>query len=71
MDYKKATSLLPVGIVKVEGEFERGDIIRLKDEKGQTFGLGKVQYDARTATELAGQQGQKPLVHYDYLYLLP
>jgi glutamate 5-kinase len=71
MDSKKATSLLPVGIVSVEGDFERGDIIRLKDEKGEAFGLGKVQYDAITARELAGKQGQKPLVHYDYLYLFP
>lgn len=71
MDSKKATSLLPVGIIKVEGDFERGDIVSLHDESGHSFGLGKVQYDAQTASNLAGQQGQKPLVHYDYLYLYP
>ncbi|MFP4294043.1 MAG: glutamate 5-kinase, partial [Cyclobacteriaceae bacterium] len=71
MDSKKATSLLPVGILSVKGDFERGDIILLKDEKDQAFGLGKTQYDAITARELAGQQGQRPLVHYDYLYLFP
>ncbi len=67
----KASSLLPVGITRVEGDFERGDIVSLHDESGRSFGLGKVQYDAQTANELAGQQGQKPLVHYDYLYLFP
>lgn len=67
----KASSLLPVGVVKVEGDFERGDIIGLKDEQGVDLGLGKVQYDAKLAIELAGQQDQKPLVHYDYLYLFP
>ena len=71
MDADKATSLLPVGITRVEGDFERGDIVSLHDESGRSFGLGKVQYDAPTATKLAGQQGQKPLVHYDYLYLFP
>ena len=71
LDSDKATSLLPVGIVKVEGDFERGDIVSLHDTQGRSFGLGKVQYDAQTAKALAGQQGQKPLVHYDYLYLFP
>lgn len=68
-DSQQATSLLPVGIVKIEGEFERNDIVELKDEAGEPFGLGKVQYDADRARELAGSQGQKPLIHYDYLYL--
>jgi glutamate 5-kinase len=71
MDSDKVTSLLPVGIFKVEGDFERGDIVSLRDTQGRSFGLGKAQYDAQTAKELAGQQGQKPLVHYDYLYLFP
>lgn len=70
-DAEKATSLLPVGIIRVEGDFERGDIVSLHDESGHVFGLGKVQYDAQKANALAGQQGQKPLVHYDYLYLFP
>ncbi|WP_277481908.1 glutamate 5-kinase [Catalinimonas alkaloidigena] len=68
---ERATSLLPVGVVKIEGEFERNDIINLKDEAGQSFGLGKAQYDAERARQLMGNQGQKPLVHYDYLYLFP
>lgn len=69
LNARQATSLLPVGILKVEGDFERNDIINLKDEAGQLFGLGKAQYSASEARERMGSQGQKPLVHYDYLYL--
>ncbi|MEK6478118.1 glutamate 5-kinase [Catalinimonas sp. 4WD22] len=71
VDSRQATSLLPIGIVKVEGEFEKNDIVNLKDESGHTFGLGKAQYDAESAKQLMGNQGQRPLVHYDYLYLFP
>ncbi|WPP49996.1 glutamate 5-kinase [Catalinimonas niigatensis] len=65
----QATSLLPIGIIRIEGDFERNDIVHLKDEAGKSFGLGKAQYNATQARELMGNQGQKPLVHYDYLYL--
>ncbi|WKN29721.1 glutamate 5-kinase [Porifericola rhodea] len=67
----QATSLLPIGIIRIEGNFERNDIVQLKDEEGHSFGLGKVQYGAKRAKELIGSQGQKPLVHYDYLYIFP
>ncbi len=65
----KASSLLPIGVTRIEGNFEKSDIIQLKDELGQAFGLGKAQYGAEQANEWMGSQGQKPLVHYDYLYL--
>jgi glutamate 5-kinase len=65
----KATSLLPIGIVAVEGEFAQGDIIRLLSEEGQPVGLGKAEYGAIKARERLGQPGQRPLVHYDYLFL--
>jgi glutamate 5-kinase len=65
----KASSLLPVGVVKIEGEFEKGDLVRLVDESGQTLGLGLAEYGAEKARERLGQHGQRPLVHYDYLFL--
>jgi len=65
----KAISLLPVGVVAVEGDFEKGDIIRLLAEDGRAVGLGMAEYDATTARVRLGQQQQKPLVHYDYLFL--
>jgi glutamate 5-kinase len=65
----QATSLLPVGIVAIEGEFAKGDLVRLTDEAGQALGLGIAEYGADKARERLGQHGQRPLVHYDYLFL--
>jgi len=65
----KAASLLPVGIVKIEGQFEKGDIIKVKNEKGKDIALGVAQYSSKKAREFIGKQGKKPLIHYDYLFL--
>lgn len=65
----KVTSLLPIGVVAVSGEFTKGEVIRILDESGRKVGLGKAEYSARVAQEKLGQNKQKPLVHYDYLYL--
>jgi glutamate 5-kinase len=65
----KATSLLPVGIVQIIGDFQKGDIIRLMDEQEKQIGLGIAEYDAGKARERVGQKNQKPLVHYDYFFL--
>ena len=65
----QATSLLPVGIVRIEGDFQKGDLIRLADEAGHALGLGLAEYGADKARERLGQHGQRPLVHYDYLFL--
>lgn len=65
-----ATSLLPVGITKIEGEFEKGDIIKIKGEKENDIGFGRAQYDSSKAKEYLGQQGKQELIHYDYLYLI-
>src|ERR1700761_7419738 len=67
---KKATSLLPVGIVNILSDFKKGEIIKLIDEKSELIGLGIAEYGADKAQESIGQKKQKPLVHYDYLYLL-
>ena len=65
----KATSLLPVGIVKVLADFNKGEIIKLVDEHDKLIGLGIAEYGSDKAKERVGQKNQKPLVHYDYLYL--
>jgi glutamate 5-kinase len=67
---KKATSLLPVGIVNILSDFKKGEIIKLIDENSELIGLGIAEYGADKAQESIGQKKQKPLVHYDYLYLL-
>lgn len=65
----KIISLLPIGIISVKGEFSKGDIIRISDEKGEKIGLGKAEYPSPIAIEKIGQKNQKPFIHYDYLYL--
>lgn len=64
-----AISLLPVGVVKIEGEFKKGDIIRILDENGQEIGLGQTKYGSKKAESVIGQKNQKPIIHYDHLYL--
>ncbi|MDB5116324.1 MAG: proB [Mucilaginibacter sp.] len=66
----KATSLLPVGIVNILSDFKKGEIIKLVSEENDLIGLGIAEYGADKAKESIGQKNQKPLVHYDYLYLL-
>ena len=65
----KATSLLPVGIIGIQSDFKKGEIIKLIDDNNGLIGLGIAEYGADKARESMGQKNQKPLVHYDYLYL--
>jgi glutamate 5-kinase len=65
----RATSLLPIGLVDVLTDFKKGDIIKLVDDSDKLIGLGIAEYGADKAREKIGQKNQKPLVHYDYLYL--
>ncbi len=65
-----ATSLLLIGVVDVKGSFEKGDIVKIADEQGGLIGWGKSQFDATKARTEAGSKNVKPIVHYDYLYLV-
>lgn len=64
----QANSLLLVGVIDVEGEFSKGEVVQLKYQ-GQVFGLGKSYYASAQAQALQGQSGKKPIIHYDHLYL--
>lgn len=66
---EEAASLLPVGVTGISGNFSKGDIIRIKDENGEKLGLGKAAYGSKTARLKAGLSNQKPIIHYNYLYL--
>jgi glutamate 5-kinase len=66
----KATSLLPIGVVDILADFKKGEIVKLVDEHNKAIALGIAEYGADKAKESIGQKNQKPLVHYDYLYLL-
>ena len=70
LDSNRLASLLPVGIVRLEGKFERGDVIQIRGPDNVVIACGRAQYDHEQATDKLGQQGHKPLVHYDYLYLV-
>lgn len=65
----KATSLLPIGVVEVRGHFHGGDIVRIIDEKGQMVGWGKSQVASDKIKTGIESKKQRPIVHYDYLYL--
>lgn len=69
LNSNKAVSILPVGITRIEGEFEKDDIVRIMDDKGKQIGVGKAGFDSDEAREMIGKHGLKPVVHYDYLYL--
>ena len=65
----KATSLLLVGVTHIAGDFEKDDIIKIINEKGETIGVGCAGYNSIEAQKLIGCRDLKPMVHYDYLYL--
>jgi glutamate 5-kinase len=69
LESEKIVSLLPIGIISISGEFSKGDIIRIIDEKGEKIGLGKSEFNSSTTSLVLGQKNQKPFIHYDYLYL--
>jgi glutamate 5-kinase len=47
-------SLLPSGVVKVEGEFAAGDAVAIRDLEGREFARGIVNYDSREIARLRG-----------------
>ncbi len=65
----RATSVLPVGVTAVEGDFKRDDIVRVIGPDGAVVAYGRVACDSAKARATAGQQGARPLIHYDYLYI--
>ncbi|QVQ51939.1 glutamate 5-kinase [Spiractinospora alimapuensis] len=74
-------SLLPAGLVKVEGEFTAGDPVDLVDEDGRVWARGLVNYDATEIPHLMGRSTrwlsrelgpayEREVVHRDDLVLL-
>ncbi|MCH5225391.1 MAG: glutamate 5-kinase [Muribaculaceae bacterium] len=64
-------SLLPIGAIGIEGEWEEGDIVSIYDEeKDKCIAIGKANLSSLEAGESLGKHGKKPLVHYDYLYIV-
>lgn len=65
----KATSVLLVGVTGIQGDFEKDEIVRIINEKGEQLGVGCAAYSSEEAIPLIGKRDLKPLIHYDYLYL--
>ena len=49
------SSLLPAGSTRVEGAFERGDLVSLTDSRGNVFARGLVNYASTDLTRIRGR----------------
>lgn len=47
-------SLLPVGVVRVTGHFDRGDLVLCEDDGGREIARGLVNYNADEAAQISG-----------------
>ncbi len=56
---KQGKSLLPAGIKKVEGSFQRGDVVVLYDERGFLVGKGKVNFSSEEVRKIIGKKGKE------------
>ena len=65
----QVVSLLPVGVIAVKGQFNKDDIVHIVAPGNQVIGVGKSSYSSNQISELMGKHDQKPVVHYDYLYI--
>jgi glutamate 5-kinase len=78
---KRGTSLLPAGIVGVEGEFERGDAVVVRSRDGRELGRGLCAYSSADARAIAGHKsgeieailgyrGRDEMIHRDDLVVV-
>ena len=56
---ERKASLLPVGLVRVDGEFSRGDVVEIRDGSGRVHGRGLINYDAGDCRQLIGRQSSE------------
>ncbi len=65
---EKGSSLLPVGIVTVKGEFERGDTIFIEGPDGREIARGIARYGSDDLTHIKGQHSTDigETLGYDY-----
>lgn len=77
---KSGGSLLPVGVVRVEGNFDVGDVVEIVNEKGELVGRGIVNYSSSDLEKISGHrssdlkkilgyEGSKVVVHIDNMWL--
>jgi glutamate 5-kinase len=77
---RRGKSLLPAGVVRVEGAFARGDAVIVRGLDGAEIGRGLVAYDAEDADRIKrmssadillilGNPGRTVMIHRDDLAL--
>ena len=77
---RAGSSLLPVGVIQVIGNFRRGDVVTLVDGTGRELGRGLAEYSDEEAQALVGcrsenieerlgYRGRSVMVHRDDLVL--
>jgi glutamate 5-kinase len=49
-------SLLAIGIVRVEGEFSKGEVVAMVDQSGRELARGLTNYSSREAVSIAGKR---------------
>jgi glutamate 5-kinase len=55
---RKGSSLLPVGVKRVNGKFDRGDTVKVVDSAGNEIARGLVNYSAADLSRIAGKQSR-------------
>jgi len=77
---RSGKSLLPAGVVRILGQFERGDTVLIENADGVEIARGLVAYDVEEARKIIGQQtsdievilgypGRSVMVHRDDMVL--
>ncbi|HEY3766215.1 MAG TPA: glutamate 5-kinase [Gaiellales bacterium] len=67
---ERGTSLLPVGLVAVDGTFSAGDAVELVGPDGGAFAVGVSRYEAGELAQAVGRRGLPEAVRRDDLVLL-
>ena len=55
----RKASLLPIGVVAVDGQFDEGDLVEIRDGSGRIHGRGLVNYGADACRSLCGKQSDE------------
>lgn len=58
-------SLLSVGVLSSDGNFESGDIVSVSDSQGREFARGKVALNSRELDKVKGRRSEKEVIHRD------
>jgi len=56
---RRGKSLLPAGVVKVEGQFARGDAVIVRGPNGHEIARGLIAFDTDNAVKIVGQNSKR------------